>query len=147
MMLNEFKKFAMKGNVVDMAVGIIIGTAFTGVVQSIVKDLLMPPLGLLVGNIDFSDVYITLREATDINPAVTLNFGLFVNSVISFLILAFAVFLIVKNINKLQAIADRKEKLVVAAEEAADPTTKDCPRCYSNIPLKATRCPNCTSDI
>ncbi len=146
-MLNEFKKFAMKGNVVDMAVGIIIGTAFTGVVQSVVKDLLMPPLGLLVGNIDFSYVYITLREATDTNPAVTLNFGLFVNTVISFLILAFAVFLIVKNINKLQAIADRKEKLEVAAEEAADPTTKDCPRCYSNIPLKATRCPNCTSDI
>lgn len=146
-MLNDFKKFAMKGNVVDMAVGIIIGTAFTGVVQSVVKDLLMPPLGLLVGNIDFSDIFITLRDATETAPAVTLNLGLFVNSVISFLILAFAVFLIVKNLNKLQELADRKDQIAEAAVEEAAPTTKECPRCFSNIPVKATRCPHCTSEI
>ncbi len=146
-MLNEFKKFAMKGNVVDMAVGIIIGGAFTGVVQSVVKDLLMPPLGLLVGNIDFSDIYITLRDATETTAAVTLNLGLFVNAVISFTILAFAVFLLVKNINKLQELTDRKEKQEAAAQEAAVPTTKECPRCYSTIPIKATRCPHCTSEI
>ena len=144
-MLNEFKKFAMKGNVVDMAVGIIIGGAFTGVVQSVVKDILMPPLGLLVGNIDFSDIYITLRDATETSAAVTLNVGLFVNAVISFTILAFAVFLLVKNINKLQELTDRKELKEAAA--AADPTHKDCPRCYSPIPVKATRCPHCTSEI
>lgn len=146
-MLNEFKKFAMKGNVVDMAVGIIIGGAFTGVVQSVVKDILMPPLGLLIGNIDFSDIYVTLRAATETNPAVTLNVGLFVNAVISFTILAFAVFLLVKNINKLQELAERKEKQEAAAEEAASPTTKACPRCYSEIVVKATRCPHCTSEI
>jgi len=146
-MLNEFKKFAMKGNVVDMAVGIIIGGAFTGVVQSVVKDILMPPLGLLVGNIDFSDIFITLRGATETSAAVTLNLGLFVNAVISFTILAFAVFLLVKNINKLQDIADRKDQITDAAVVAAEPTTKECPRCYSNIPVKATRCPHCTSEI
>ncbi len=146
-MLNEFKKFAMKGNVVDMAVGIIIGGAFTGVVQSVVKDILMPPLGLLVGNIDFSDIFITLRDATETSAAVTLNVGLFVNAVISFTILAFAVFLLVKNINKLQELTDRKELKEAAAAEAAAPTHKDCPRCYSSIPIKATRCPHCTSEI
>ncbi|MEN9839092.1 MAG: MscL: large-conductance mechanosensitive channel [Bacteroidota bacterium] len=146
-MLNEFKKFAMKGNVIDMAVGIIIGGAFTGVVQSVVKDLLMPPLGLLIGNIDFSDIFITLRAATETSAAVTLNVGLFVNATISFLILAFAVFLLVKNINKLQEITERKEKQDAAAAEAAAPSTKECPRCYSTIPIKATRCPHCTSEI
>lgn len=143
-MLNEFKKFAMKGNVIDMAVGIIIGGAFTGVVQSVVKDLLMPPLGLLIGNIDFSDLYITLRDATETSAAVTLNVGLFVNATISFLILAFAVFLLVKNLNKLQEITSRKEAEALAS---ALPTTKECPRCLSIVPIKATRCPNCTSDI
>jgi len=143
-MLNEFKKFAMKGNVIDMAVGIIIGGAFTGVVQSVVKDLLMPPLGLLIGNIDFSDLYITLRDATETSAAVTLNVGLFVNAVISFTILAFAVFLLVKNINKLQELTSRKEAEALAS---APPTTKECPRCLSIVPIKATRCPNCTSDI
>lgn len=139
-MLNEFKKFAMKGNVVDMAVGIIIGGAFTGVVQSVVKDILMPPLGLLVGNIDFSDIYLTLRNATETSAAVTLNVGLFLNAVISFTILAFAVFLLVKNINKLRDITD-------ASVVAAEPTTKECPRCYSSISVKATRCPHCTSEL
>lgn len=143
-MLNEFRKFAMKGNVIDMAVGIIIGGAFTGVVQSVVKDLLMPPLGLLVGNIDFSDVYITLRDATETSAAVTLNLGLFMNAVISFTILAFAVFLLVRNINKLQELTARKEAEAVAA---AAPTTKDCPKCYSSVHIKATRCPRCTSEI
>lgn len=143
-MLNEFKKFAMKGNVIDMAVGIIIGGAFTGVVQSVVKDLLMPPLGLLIGNIDFSDIYITLREATETSSAVTLNVGLFVNATISFLILAFAVFLLVKNLNKLQEITSRKEAEALAA---APPTTKECPHCLSVIPIKATRCAHCTSEL
>lgn len=143
-MLNEFKKFAMKGNVIDMAVGIIIGGAFTGVVQSIVKDLLMPPLGLLIGNIDFSDIYITLREATETSAAVTLNVGLFVNATISFLILAFAVFLLVKNLNKLQEITSRKEAEALAT---APPTTKECPHCLSVIPIKATRCAHCTSEL
>lgn len=143
-MLNEFKTFAMKGNVVDMAVGIIIGGAFTGVVQSVVKDLLMPPLGLLVGNIDFSEVFITLRAATETSAAVTLNVGLFVNAVISFTILAFAVFLLVKNINKLQEITAKKEE---AAEAAAEPATKDCQKCFSKIHIHATRCPQCTSEI
>lgn len=146
-MFNEFKKFAMKGNVIDMAVGIIIGGAFIGVVQSVVKDLLMPPLGLLIGNIDFSYIFITLRDATETNAAVTLNFGLFVNAMISFLILAFAVFLLVKNINKLQEIADRKDRQAAAAVEAAAPSTKECPKCYSVIPVKATRCPHCTSEL
>ncbi len=143
-MLNDFKKFAMKGNVIDMAVGIIIGGAFTGVVQSVVKDLLMPPLGLLIGNIDFSDIFITLREATETSAAVTLNVGLFVNATISFLILAFAVFLLVKNLNKLHEISSRKEAEVLAS---APPTTKECPHCLSVIPIKATRCAHCTSEL
>lgn len=143
-MLNEFRTFAMKGNVIDMAVGIIIGGAFTGVVQSVVKDLLMPPLGLLVGNIDFSDVYITLRDASETSAAVTLNLGLFMNAVISFTILAFAVFLLVRNINKLQEITAKKEAEAVAA---AAPTTKECPKCYSTVHILATRCPHCTSEI
>jgi large conductance mechanosensitive channel len=143
-MLNEFRTFAMKGNVIDMAVGIIIGGAFTGVVQSVVTDLLMPPLGLLVGNIDFSDVYLTLRDATETSAAVTLNLGLFMNAVISFTILAFAVFLLVRNINKLREITAKKEAEAVAA---AAPTTKECPKCYSTVHILATRCPHCTSEI
>ncbi len=143
-MLNEFKKFAMKGNVIDMAVGIIIGGAFSGVVQSVVKDILMPPLGILIGNVDFSDIMITLKDATETSAAVTMNVGLFLNSVISFTILAFAVFLLVRNLNKLQEITSRKE---AAAEAAAPPTTKECPKCMSTVHIKATKCPHCTSDL
>jgi large conductance mechanosensitive channel len=148
-MLNEFKQFAMRGNVVDMAVGIIIGGAFGTIVKSLVADVMMPPLGLLLGGVDFSDLFITLKEGATAGPyatlaaaqtagAVTISYGVFFNAVISFLIVAFAVFLLIKGINKLQ-----REK----EEPVAEPTTKDCPKCFTAIPVKATRCPNCTSEI
>ena len=147
-MLQEFKQFAMRGNVVDMAVGIIIGGAFGTIVKSLVSDVIMPPIGLLLGGVDFSELFITLKEGATAGPyatlasaqeagAVIISYGLFVNSVISFLIVAFAVFLLIKSLNKLQI-----EKPVV--EEV---TTKECPFCMSAIPLKATRCPNCTSNL
>jgi large conductance mechanosensitive channel len=148
-MLKEFKDFAMRGNVVDMAVGIIIGAAFGAIVKSLVSDVIMPPIGLLLGNVDFSNLFIVLKEGTLANPlvslaeaqkagAVTLNYGLFVNAIISFLIVAFAVFLLVRSINKMKR-----------AEEAppAEPTTKECPQCLSTIPIKAKRCAFCTSEV
>ena len=149
-MIKEFKEFAVKGNVVDMAVGIIIGAAFGTIVKSLVSDVIMPPIGLLLGNVDFSNLFVVLKEGTTAAPyltiadanaagAVTLNYGLFLNTVISFLIVAFAIFILVKNINRL-----KKEE---PAPAPASPTTKDCPKCYSTISIKATRCPNCTSDI
>ena len=148
-MLKEFREFAMRGNVVDMAVGIIIGGAFGTIVKSLVSDVIMPPIGLLLGGVDFSDLFITLKEGSAAGPyatlasaqaagAVTISYGLFANAVISFLIVAFAVFLLIKGINKLQ-----REKEVPAAE----PTTKECPHCCSTIAIKATRCPNCTSEL
>lgn len=148
-MLKEFKEFAMRGNVVDMAVGIIIGGAFGTIVKSLVTDVLMPPLGLLLGGVDFSDLFITLKQGTTAGPyatlaaaksagAVTLSYGLFINSVISFLIVAFAVFLLIKAINRLQ----RKKEAAPAA-----PTTRECPYCLSSIAIKATRCPHCTSEL
>lgn len=148
-MLNEFKKFAVRGNVVDMAVGIIIGSAFGTIVKSLVSDVMMPPIGLLMGGVDFADLFIILKEGTTVGPyatlaaaqaagAVTISYGVFVNSVISFLIVAIAVFLLIKGINTLQ-----REKETPKAE----PTTKDCPKCFTAIPIKATRCPNCTSDL
>ena len=149
-MIKEFKEFAMRGNVVDMAVGIIIGGAFGTIVKNLVDDVLMPPIGLLLGGIDFSDFFIVLKEgATAAAPyatlaaakdagAVTMNYGVFVNAVISFLIVAFAVFMLVRSINTLR----RKEESV-----AQDPTTKECPHCLSTIAIKATRCPFCTSGL
>jgi large conductance mechanosensitive channel len=148
-MMEEFKKFAMRGNVVDMAVGIIIGGAFGTIVKSLVDDVIMPPIGLLLGGVDFSDLFITLKEGATAGPyatiaaakeagAVTLNAGLFVNSVISFTIVAFAVFLLIKGMNSLQ----KQEE-----EAPAEPTEKDCPKCFTSIPIKATRCPHCTSEI
>lgn len=148
-MFKEFKQFAMRGNVVDMAVGIIIGGAFGTIVKSLVSDVMMPPIGLLLGGVDFSDLFITLKEGATAGPyatlasaqaagAVTISYGLFLNAVISFMIVAFAVFLLIKAINKLQ-----REK----EQPPADPTTKECPHCFSTIPIKATRCPHCTSDI
>jgi len=148
-MFKEFKEFAVKGNVVDMAVGIIIGGAFGTIVKSLVADIIMPPVGLLLGGVDFAELFVVLKpgeggealatiaQAKEAG-AVTLNYGLFINSVISFLIVAFAVFHLVKQINKL------KQK-----EEAppAEPTTKDCPHCFTKIPIKASKCPNCTSPI
>ena len=148
-MFKEFKEFAMRGNVVDMAVGIIIGGAFGTIVKSLVADVLMPPLGLLLGGVDFSNFFVVLKQGTTAGPyaalaeaqaagAVTINYGVFINTVISFIIVAFAIFLLIRGINRL-----RRE------EEAppAEPTTKDCPFCLSSIPIKASRCPNCTSDL
>ena len=146
-MLKEFKEFAMRGNVVDMAVGIIIGAAFGAIVKSLVDDVIMPPIGMLMGNVDFSNLYVVLKEgAAAAAPyasladakkagAVTINYGVFINSVISFLIVAFAVFMLIRNINRLKK------------EEAPAASTKDCPFCASAIPLKATRCPHCTSEL
>jgi large conductance mechanosensitive channel len=148
-MLREFKEFAMRGNVVDMAVGIIIGAAFGTIVSSLVSDIIMPPIGLLLGNVDFSNLFIVLKAGTPTGPytsladaqaasAVTLNYGAFVNTIISFLIVAFAVFLLIRGINRLK----RQEEA-----PPAEPTTKECPYCLTTIPLKATRCPNCTSKL
>ena len=148
-MLKEFKEFAMRGNVVDMAVGIIIGASFGSIVKSLVDDVIMPPIGLMLGNVDFSNLFAVLKSGTTAGPyisvaaakqagAVTLNYGLFVNAVISFLIVAFAVFLLIRAINRLKR-----------AESPApvEVTTRDCPFCLSAIPLKATRCPHCTSEV
>ncbi len=147
---SEFKKFISRGNVMDMAVGIIIGAAFTKIVNSLVADIIMPPIGILMGNIDFSNWFIVLKngaevaapyasiEAAKTAGAVTLNIGFFINSIISFLIVAFAIFVLIKGINKL------KEE---PAPAPSAPTTKTCPHCFSEINIKATKCPNCTSDL
>ena len=142
-MWREFKKFIQRGNVMDLAVGVIIGGAFGSIVNSLVNDVIMPPIGLLVGNVDFSDLYINLsggRYASLADAqsagAVTINIGLFINAVINFLILAFVIFIMVHQMNKLQK-----------PEPAAEPSTKPCPYCYSSIPIKATRCPQCTSKL
>ena len=148
-MLKEFKEFAMRGNVVDMAVGIIIGAAFGTIVKSVVDDVIMPPIGLLLGNVDFSNLFITLKQGAAAGPyatlelakkagAVTLNYGAFFNTIISFLIVAFSVFLLVKGMNNLK----RQQEAPPAA-----PTTKDCPHCLSTIPIKATKCAHCTSNL
>jgi large conductance mechanosensitive channel len=145
----DFKTFAMRGNVVDMAVGIIIGGAFGTIVKSLVDDVLMPPIGLALGNVDFSELFVTLRAGDTAGPyatlaaakdagAVTLNYGLFVNAVVSFLIVAFAVFLLVRAMVRLQ----RKEEAPPAV-----PTTKDCDFCKTSIPIAAVRCPHCTSEL
>jgi large conductance mechanosensitive channel len=144
-MLQEFKKFALQGNVLDMAVGIIIGASFGKIITSIVNDVLMPPIGLLVGRVDFSGLflnlsgnpYATLAEAKAAG-APTINYGLFLNTVLDFVIVALVIFLLVKQINRL--------KSQKAAPDAA-PTNRDCPRCFSSIPLRATRCAFCTSDV
>lgn len=139
--VSEFKKFAMRGNVIDMAVGIIIGAAFGKIVDSLVKDILMPPIGLLLGKVDFSDLKLELT--TGENP-VSINYGLFINALISFLIVAFAVFILIKAINKLQEKMTKEEAV---AEAATEPTTKVCPYCCTEIPVKACRCPHCTSEL
>jgi large conductance mechanosensitive channel len=142
-MFKEFKEFAMKGNVFDMAVGIIIGAAFGKIVTSFVNDMLMPPLGLLLGKMDFSTLFIDLSgqhlptlDAAKKAGAATLNYGIFINTVIDFLLVAFAVFLLVKQVNRLKKEAP-----------AAAPSTKDCPFCASAIPIPASRCPHCTSQL
>jgi len=147
-MFKEFKEFAVKGNVVDMAVGIIIGAAFGTIVNSFVNDLIMPPIGLLLGNVDFASLFTVLKEGKVAAPyasladakaagAVTLNYGVFINTIISFLIVAFAVFLVVKNVNRLK----REE------QAPAEPTTKECPFCLLAIPVKAVKCGHCTSEL
>ena len=136
-MLNEFKQFAMRGNVVDMAVGIVIGGAFGKIVSSLVSDVIMPPIGLLLGDIDFSKLTVILREKTATAEAVTINYGLFVSTLLNFVIVAFAIFMVIKQMNRLK----RKKEVRVEV------TTKECPKCLSTIALKATRCPNCTSEI
>ncbi|MDO4184041.1 MAG: large-conductance mechanosensitive channel protein MscL [Rhodospirillales bacterium] len=137
---SEFKQFAMRGNVIDMAVGIIIGAAFGKIVDSMVKDVLMPPIGLLLGKVDFSDLKLVLSAGE--NP-VAINYGLFINALISFLIVAFSVFILIKALNKIQSAVDKK----AADAEAAAPTTKQCPYCMSTIDINATRCPHCTSEL
>jgi len=149
-MLKEFKEFAMRGNVMDMAVGIIIGAAFGSIVNSAVNDIIMPPIGMLLGNVDFTNLFITLKQGAVAGPygslaqakaagAVTVNYGVFANAIISFIIVAFAVFMMIRSMNKLK----RSEE----APALAAPTTKDCPYCLSTIPLKAIRCSHCTSDL
>lgn len=150
-MLKEFKEFALRGNVLDMAVGIIIGAAFSTIINSLVNDILMPPFGWLLGGVDFDNFYLTVKTGTPAGPyssladahgagAVTINYGIFINAVISFLIVAMAMFLLIRSINRLQmASAESKPEPV--------PTSKECPFCFSEIPLPATRCPYCTSQL
>ena len=137
-MMKEFKEFAMRGNVIDMAVGIVIGGAFGKIVSSFVADVIMPPIGVLLGNVDFSKLAITLKAETADTAAVTLNYGMFINTVIDFVIIAFAIFLVIRQMNRLK----KQEEAPAAA-----PTTKDCPKCFTAIPIQASRCPNCTSEI
>lgn len=148
-MWREFKDFALRGNVVDLAVGIIVGSAFTAIVNSLVNDILMPPIGLILGNVDFSDLFLLLKSGEPASPysslaeaqaagAVTINYGRFINSLIVFLIVAFATFLLVRAINRLY---------LARQTQAPEPTTKTCPFCAEIIPLKARRCPRCTSSL
>ncbi len=148
-MFEEFKKFAMRGNVVDMAVGIVIGGAFALIVSSLVADVIMPPIGLILGNVDFANLFSVLKEGSTPAPyaslaevktagAVTINYGAFINTIVSFIIVAFAIFLVVRGMNRMQ------EEEAPAEEE---PTTKECPYCITTISIKATKCPNCTSPV
>jgi large conductance mechanosensitive channel len=145
-MLKEFKEFAMRGNVMDMAVGIIIGAAFGKIITSLVNDIIMPPIGLALGNVDFSNLFLNLSRTSygsladaQAAGAPTINYGVFLNNILDFIIVAFAIFLVIKQMNRLK----REEP----ATPAAPPSTKDCPFCLSGIPLKATRCPHCTSEL
>jgi len=147
-MLKEFRDFAVRGNVVDMAVGIIIGGAFGTIVKSLVDDVIMPPIGLILGGVDFTNFYVVLKQGSRPSPypsladakaagAVTINYGLFITAIISFLIVAFAVFLLIRSINAMR----RREELT------PPPSTRECPFCLSTIPIRATRCPQCTSTL
>ncbi|MDW8104735.1 MAG: large conductance mechanosensitive channel protein MscL [Armatimonadota bacterium] len=143
-MFQEFKKFAMRGNAIDLAVGFIMGGAFSAIVTSLVNDIIMPPIGLLLGKVDFSNLflnlsgtpYATLEEAKKAGAA-TVNYGVFINTLVNFLIVSFALFLVVRQVNRWSA----------QPAPVTEPTTKECPYCYSQIPIKATRCPHCTSQL
>jgi large conductance mechanosensitive channel len=147
-MFKEFREFALRGNVVDMAVGLIIGAAFGAIVKSLVGDIIMPPIGMLLGNVDFSNLFVVLKTGAPGGPylslaeaqkagAVTVNYGFFINTIISFVIVAFSVFLLIRSLNRLR----RQEEM------PAEATTRECPFCLSTIPVKATRCPHCTSEL
>jgi large conductance mechanosensitive channel len=144
-MLKEFKEFVMRGNVVDLAIAVVIGAAFGKIITSFVDDILMPPIGLALGNVDFSNLFINLSgkdypsvAAAKAAGAATLNYGIFLNQIINFLIIAFAIFLLIKQLNRLQR---------PAPGPAAAPTTKECPYCLSTIPINATRCAHCTAEL
>jgi large conductance mechanosensitive channel len=148
-MFKEFKEFAMRGNVLDMAVGIVIGAAFGVIVKSLVSDIIMPPVGLILGDVDFADLFILVKEGAAPGPyatvaaareagAVTVNYGVFLNAVISFAIVAFALFIVIRGMNRLK----RRQEA-----PPAEPVTKECPRCLSTIPIKATRCAFCTTEL
>jgi large conductance mechanosensitive channel len=150
-MFKEFREFAVKGNVVDMAVGIIIGAAFGSIINSLVTDVIMPPVGLLLGNVDFSNLFIVLKDGATPGPyvslaeakkagAVSINYGFFFSTVISFLIVAFSVFILVRSINRLRRLSETPPPPPPA-------TTKECPYCLSVVPIKATRCGHCTSSL
>ena len=145
-MWKEFKAFAMRGNVIDLAIGVILGGAFGKIVTSFVTDILMPPIGMLLGKVDFANLFIDLSgegyaslAAAQEAGAATINYGLFFNAVLDFIIVAFVIFLVIRQINKMK----KKEKPAPPAE----PTTKACPYCFTDIPIKATRCPHCTSEL
>ena len=150
-MLKEFKDFALRGNVMDMAVGIIIGASFSSIVNSLVNDILMPPFGWLLGGVDFENFYLTVKAGTPAGPylslanaqasgAVTVNYGLFINAIISFLIVALAMFLLIRAINRLQEGKTEEDQVPA-------PTSRECPFCFTAIPTQATRCPHCTSQL
>ena len=155
-MLKEFKEFVMRGNVLDMAVGIIIGVAFGAIITSLVRDIIMPHIGLLLGGVDFTNLYVVLRAGSAAPPpyhaladaqaagAVTLNYGVFINTIIIFIIVAFAVFMIVRTVNRARRAAEAKRE---AEAVAAAPTTKDCPHCLSKVHVDAKRCAYCTSEL
>ena len=147
-MIKEFREFALRGNVVDMAVGIIIAVAFGAVIKSLVDNVLMPPIGLLLGNVDFGNLLVVLKAGAPVGPyatlaeakdagAVAISYGVFVNAIVSFVIVAFAVFMVVRQVNRMKR----------AEEASAEPTTRECPRCLSSISVKATRCAFCTSEV
>ena len=142
-MLKEFKEFAMKGNVLDLAIGIIMGTAFGKIITSFVNDIIMPPIGLLLGNVDFANLYINLSGGTYASldeakkaGAAVIAYGAFLNTVLDFVIVAFVMFLLIRQINRMKK-----------QPAPADPTTKECKYCLASIPIKATRCPHCTSQL
>lgn len=135
-LLQEFKEFAVKGNVVDMAVGVVIGGAFGKIVASLVNDVIMPPIGLMLGKVDFSQLSLTLKEAAEGSAAVTISYGKFINNIVDFTIVAFCIFLVIKQINRLKR-----------TPPPADPTTKSCPECLMDVPKAAKRCGHCTSPL